>query len=171
MTDIEIITKALNVIDAYINNGAPLPPKTDPYWHADAAINAIRSRLAAFDRLSAAPGESAKQFHPVEDGSGTLVCPLNPSSESARELAHEIGGIYRDVFERTATITEQAMSKAAAKIESSWARVREECVESWKTAMRECAEILPNKVECVLTGSDIERIEAAILAQPKEAGA
>jgi len=48
-----------------------------------------------------------------------------PPSESARELAHEIGGIYRDVFERTATITEQAMSKAAAKIESSWARVRE----------------------------------------------
>jgi len=139
MTDIEIITEALNVIDAYINNGAPLPPKTNPYWRADAAIETIRSRLAALDRLSA------------------------PPSESARKLLQKAFNLIE--WRADGTVND---SNAVALIESSWARVREECVESWKTAMCECAEILPNKVECVLTGSDVERIEAAILAQPKE---
>jgi hypothetical protein len=46
--------------------------------------------------------------------------------------------------------------------------IRRECAEKFKEATANCADILPNKVECVLTGSDIERIEAAIMG--KEAG-
>ena len=93
-----------------------------------------------------------------------------PPSESARELARQFVTWFanKSPTDCASIMLENMEDHLAALIESSWARVREECVESWKTAMRECAEILPNKVECVLTGSDIERIEAAILAQPKE---
>jgi len=117
MTDIEIIRNYLDAMHRY-EMGMDTKPNID--W-LDEAIRAL-------DRLSAAPGESAKQFHPVEDGSGTLVRPLNPPGESARELLDKlrphIGAI-------TCPPPIQEHTKMAlALIESSWARVREDYAKS-----------------------------------------
>lgn len=52
--DIEAIRLAVNTINAYINDGRPLPPKGDPYYGADEAIDKI---LAALSRLAAQKDE------------------------------------------------------------------------------------------------------------------
>jgi len=161
MTDAEIITEALNVIDAYINNGAPLPPKPNPYWRADAAIETIRSRLAALDRLSVPPGESARELA-VEILDDDLVCKRMWTAWQYGTMTDEDFSLAREDKNRVAD--------TVALIESSWAQVREECAQFIEIASLgdeygSCFN--PNKPGCAAILADAIRD----LAQPKEAGA
>jgi len=171
MTDIEIIREVLTWMDHFAKR------------HIDRTIeNVANNALAAIDRLSAPPSESARDmlrelddFRPKigdlyreDDDRAAIVdryirSHFPPPTESARELVDEIDQCLTGFVKQDEDFIGMRKDRAATLIESSWARVREECAERAVNHIR-------NSYDPVI-GSQVwteNGLRAAILAQSKE---
>ena len=87
-----------------------------------------------------------------------------PASESAEELARRLGEGFNGRFAGT---FEGAVKTVATLIAADRAEVKREAADRFAAKLEECIDILPNKVEGIITGSDIERLISAILGEGK----
>jgi hypothetical protein len=78
------LQEALNIISGYINNGEPLPPRDDPYWKADEAIEILRAAILR---------ESFPEPAPAEQGEGLLIDGL--VSILAAEVSPNVAGMQK----------------------------------------------------------------------------
>lgn len=87
-----------------------------------------------------------------------------PASESAEELAERIAYACTG-WMRSKENRKESCRKAAGIITDHDAKVKREAADRFVAKLKECIDILPNKVEGVITGSDIERLISAILGE------
>ena len=73
------------------------------------------------------------------------------------------GGMYTQFLDEVNDSVKLHFSKQISNRDKEWAQmIIEECKSRIRSSILACGEILPNKVEVILTGSDLVRIDEAL---------